>query len=89
MHHVFRVHGWQGGNAPLRHPLEQLVHVVGSERGLQSAHLIRDATYAPQIALMVIGFVLPDLWAGVVWGTGLSAEQALPRHFTHVKIAQL
>ena len=46
--------------------LVQPLHVFGPERRLESDHLIQNATQWPYIGLRVVGFILPNLRAGVV-----------------------
>lgn len=49
------------------YPLEELVH-IGSLEGRSVAHgLIEDTSQGPDVALGVVGLILPDFRAGVEW----------------------
>ena len=71
VHEVFGVLGRQGWKPALAHLSEKLIHIVGSEGWIQGTHFIEDAPQAPNIALVVVGLVLPNFGTGVVWCTGL------------------
>lgn len=72
----------------LQHFLEQSIHVIGFERGLQGCDLIEHTTETPQIALAVIGLVLPDLRTSVVRSACLSVEQTLLGHLGNIQVSK-
>lgn len=72
VHQVFRILGRKGRDAALAHTLKEHIHVVRAERGLKGNHFVEDAAQTPNVALVVIGLVLPDFRAGVVWSSRLS-----------------
>lgn len=88
VHEVFGVGGGQRLNTSLAHTLKEHVHVVSSERRLKSAHFVQHAAHAPNVALVIIGLVLPDFGAGIVGRTSLSLEKATLGHLAHVEIAE-
>ena len=51
-------------------PVETL-HVCGLERRVVGAHFVEDTTDTPNVALVIIRLVLPDLWTSVIRGTSL------------------
>ena len=56
--------------------LAEALHTVGSEWWEKHDHLVEDASQAPDVALVVVWLVSPDLGTGVVWGTSLCAKEA-------------
>ena len=69
--------------------LEETRHVLSAKWWLQRAHLVDDAPERPDICLLVVGEVLPDLRGGVVRGACLRVEHALARDLGDVEITEL
>lgn len=54
------------------HRFEQLVHCLRAERRIKGRHLVDDAAKRPNIALVVVGLIFPDLGTRVVGRPSLS-----------------
>ena len=57
-----------------KYSLIEPIHIIGTERWLQSAHLVEDTAKGPNIALTVIWLVSPDFRAGIVGCASLRVE---------------
>ena len=68
--------GWQLLEVALDQLLEEALHVVGLEGRTECCHLVDDAAEAPDVTLVVVGLVLPDLRRGVVRSASLRVIQA-------------
>lgn len=77
------------GTVAFDHLLVEAFHVVGMEGWLQSCHLIEDTPQRPDIGLVVVGLVLPDLRRGVVGRAGLGVEEPFFGDLGDVHVAQL
>ena len=64
-------------------------HAFCAEWRIERAHLIDNTTEGPNVTLLVIGLLLPDLRTGIVWGSRLGVQHAILRYFTHVQIPHL
>lgn len=65
----------------------ETAHAFGAKGWVQRAHLVDDTAERPQVALVVIRFLLPDLGTGVVGGSCLRIKHTVLRNLTHVEIA--
>lgn len=80
---------WYPWEDTFAHALVKVVHVTPAERRLQREHLVDDAAQRPQVRLVTVGFVLPDLGARVVRCARLRVVQAvLVGGLAHVHVAQ-
>jgi len=82
------VHGADGVVFARCHFGVESLHGSCSEGGLLHSHLVKDAASRPNITAEVIGHVLPDLRAGVVGSSSLSAEEASLADLRDVKVAE-
>ena len=71
VHEVFGILRRERWKPALAHFSEKCIHVVSSEGRVQCTHFIQDAPQAPNVALVVIGLVLPHFRASVIRCTGL------------------
>lgn len=71
---VIAVLDWYARELAFLHLLEETVHVLGSERGNESAHLVADAAEGPDITFGIVWLVLPYLGTGVVWSACLCIQ---------------
>ena len=53
------------------------------------SQLVDYTTEGPNVAFGIIGFVLPDLWACIVWSPSLCLKQSKFGYFTDIEVAQL
>ena len=60
---------------PLNDLVIQALHIGRPKGRVERAQLIEDAAHAPDIALVIIGFVLPDLGTRVVRCASLSVKE--------------
>ncbi len=60
--HIHGVMAWYGWVLPFKNFLEKAIHIIGSERRHQSAHLINHAAKAPNVRFQVVGLIFPHLW---------------------------
>ena len=65
------------------------MHISGREWRFQSSHLVKYATGTPDVALSIIGQVLPDLGAGIVRCARLRLEHRALGYFRHVEVPKL
>lgn len=63
-------------------------HARCLERWAQHGHFIQDAPSAPNVTLFIVGLVLPDFWACIIWSTGLSLEEGTLRNFGYVEVTE-
>jgi hypothetical protein len=68
--------------------LEETLHIWCFEWGLESAHLVDDATEGPDIGFAIVGLVFPYFGACVVGGACLGVEEAIFCNFGDVHIAE-
>lgn len=64
------------------------VHVVRSERWLESAHFVKDTAEGPDVTLGIVWLILPDLGGGIVRCACLRVEESFFGNFRHVQIAE-
>lgn len=55
---------------------EEAIHVLGSEWGLQSQDLVKDAAEGPYVRLAIVGLVFPDFRGRIIWSASLCVEQS-------------
>ena len=58
--------GWNSLVISSGHFFVEAFHILGVEGRLEGGHLIEDATHGPDVRLLIVGLVLPDLGAGRV-----------------------
>jgi len=71
-----------------QHLSVKTLHRRSSERRHLHYHLVEDAASGPHVAAIVVGHILPDFGAGVVWGTCLRTHHATLRNTRDVHIAE-
>jgi hypothetical protein len=76
------------GHGALANFAKKLLHVTPAEGRVKRAHLEENAADAPNVALQVVGFVVPDLGAGVVGSSSLRFEQSLFGNLGNIEIAE-
>lgn len=86
---LIRVDLWDPRKLSFEHPLVEAVHVFGPKRWYQSTYLIYDTAQRPDIALAIIGEILPNLWRSIVGRSRLCIEHSLLRHLGHIEITEL
>lgn len=64
-------------------------HSRCSKWRLEGYHFVDDTPETPNISPVVVGFILPNLWTGVVRSACLRAEHALLGYFRYVQVAKL
>jgi len=93
LHHVAQILGKLLRNhrvVALQHLPEQSVHVVRLEGRLETDHFVENASERPQVRLVVVGLVAPDLGTCVVRSARLGVVQTLLiGHLRNVQVAQL
>lgn len=77
------------GKLALDDLLVEALHVIGTERRHESAHLVEDTAEGPDVALAVVRLVAPYLRTRVVRRPRLRIAQAFFYDFGDVKIAEL
>jgi hypothetical protein len=80
---------WGGGLPTFEDLLVETFHVFGAEGGLESDHLVEDATQGPDVGLGVVRLVAPNLGTGVVRGAGLGVAEALLNDLADVEVTEL
>ncbi len=81
---------WDGLVDAPQYLMVKSIHVGSSERGVQGYHLIDDTACGPKVTLEVIRFVFPDLWAAIVWGSGLCVKHgSLLGNLGDIQISEL
>jgi hypothetical protein len=61
---------------PLNDLVIQALHVSRPKRRVKRAELIEDAAHAPDVTLVIVGFVLPHLGTSIVWCASLSVKKS-------------
>jgi len=74
---------------PLDYFFKQSLHIVSSEGRYQTAHLVEDASQAPNVAFDIVRHVFPDLRTRVVGRTCLGIAKTFFRNLTDVEVSQL
>lgn len=69
--------------------LIQSIHVLSSERRLESSHFVYHTAQGPDIGFGIVGLILPHLRACIVRRSSLSVEQSIFGDFGHIHVSQL
>jgi hypothetical protein len=86
---LFGVLSWDLGVVTLQHLFKEPIHVSSSEGRLERSNFVEHAAQRPQVALIVVGLVLPHLRAGVVGSACLGVEHAFLGDLGDVEVSQL
>ena len=65
------------------------LHIIGVEGRLKSRHLIEDTAQRPYIRFVVVWFIFPDLWRGIVGCACLGIQESLLGDLGDVHVSQL
>ena len=84
-----RIAFWNSWVLSFENSVAELLHAVGGERRLESDHLVEDAAERPDVRAVVVRFVLPDLWTGVVRSACLGVDEALLCDLRNVEVSKL
>jgi hypothetical protein len=63
---ILRVTWWDWWILALNDFIVETLHVSCPKRWVESTKLIKNTSHAPNITLIIVGFILPYFWAGVV-----------------------
>ena len=66
----------------------ETLHIFGGKWWIEGNELVEDAPKRPNVRLIVIRLILPNLWTSIIRCTGLRLKNTSLCHFRYIKISQ-
>jgi hypothetical protein len=74
---------------PSHDVLMKVAHAVSREGRSEGGHLIENTAQGPDVRFVIIRFILPDLWTGIVRCAGLCLNHSMFIDLRHIHISYL